>query len=86
MPIAIAVGRRSVLLAATALMLLSASLCAGAANYDWHLASRLLLGLAAGQSEALVPMITQVNPPSPFLLVPNLQHSQMLSRIRDHVA
>ncbi|KAH7349761.1 major facilitator superfamily domain-containing protein [Plectosphaerella cucumerina] len=59
MPIAIAIGRRPVLLAATALMLASAGLCAGATNYDWHLAARMILGLAAGQSEALVPMITQ---------------------------
>lgn len=60
MPVAIAIGRRPVLLAATALMLASAGLCAGATNYDWHLAARMILGLAAGQSEALVPMITQV--------------------------
>ena len=63
MPIAVAVGRRSVLLVAIALMCVSIGLCAGAGtkaeNYDWHLWSRMLLGVAAGQSEALVPMITQ---------------------------
>lgn len=63
MPIAIAVGRRSVLLVAIALMCASIGLCAGAGtaaeNYDWHLWSRMLLGVAAGQSEALVPMVTQ---------------------------
>ncbi|KAM5354630.1 hypothetical protein ACJ41O_001277 [Fusarium nematophilum] len=59
MPLGIAVGRRIVLLVATAIMILSAGLCAGAKNYEWHLAGRMVLGLAAGQSEALVPMITQ---------------------------
>lgn len=59
MPIAIAVGRRVVLLGATTIMIVSAGICAGAQNYEWHLAGRMVLGLAAGQSEALVPMITQ---------------------------
>lgn len=62
MPLGIAVGRRIVLLAATVIMILSAGLCAGAATYEWHLAGRIILGLSAGQSEALVPMITQVRP------------------------
>ncbi|KAJ9480427.1 Protein HOL1 [Pseudozyma hubeiensis] len=63
MPLAVAVGRRSVFLVATAIMCISIGLCAGAgiagAHYNWHLGARLLLGLSAGQSEALVPMITQ---------------------------
>ncbi|KAL4731651.1 hypothetical protein ACLX1H_000628 [Fusarium chlamydosporum] len=59
MPLGIAVGRRIVLIAATIVMILSAGLCAGATNYEWHLAGRIILGLSAGQSEALVPMITQ---------------------------
>ncbi|KAF5707533.1 HOL1-like transporter [Fusarium globosum] len=59
MPLGIAVGRRIVLLAATIIMILSAGLCAGATTYEWHLAGRIILGLSAGQSEALVPMITQ---------------------------
>jgi predicted MFS family arabinose efflux permease len=57
---AIAVGRRIVLLVATAIMLVGAILCALATNFDWHLGTRMLIGFAAGQSEALVPMITQV--------------------------
>jgi predicted MFS family arabinose efflux permease len=61
MPIGIAVGRRIVLLVATVIMILSAGLCAGATSYEWHLAGRIILGLSAGQSEALVPMITQVH-------------------------
>lgn len=63
MPIAIAVGRRSVLLFATAVMCVAIASCAAAGtaaeNYDWHLWSRMIMGVAAGQSEALVPMITQ---------------------------
>ncbi|PCD26671.1 hypothetical protein AU210_013093 [Fusarium oxysporum f. sp. radicis-cucumerinum] len=59
MPLGIAAGRRIVLLAATIIMILSAGLCAGATTYEWHLAGRIILGLSAGQSEALVPMITQ---------------------------
>lgn len=60
MPIAYAVGRRIVLLSSTVIIIVAASMCAVADNYDFHLWSRCLLGLAAGQSEALVPMITQV--------------------------
>lgn len=63
MPLAIAVGRRSVLLMATGLMCTTIAICAAAGtsadNYDWHLWARMFLGVAAGQSEALVPMITQ---------------------------
>jgi hypothetical protein len=59
MPLAIAVGRRSVMLGATAILIVSAILCATAKNYEWHLASRMVLGLAAGQSESVVPMIIQ---------------------------
>lgn len=62
MPLAMSVGRRIVLLVATIIMILSAGLCAGATSYEWHLAGRIILGLSAGQSEALVPMITQVRP------------------------
>lgn len=60
MPIAIAVGRRIVLLAFTLILILAAVLCVKANTYEWHLSARMVLGLCAGQSEALVPMITQV--------------------------
>jgi hypothetical protein len=60
MPIAIAVGRRIVLLTFTLILILAAILCAKTENYEWHLGARMVLGLCAGQSEALVPMITQV--------------------------
>jgi predicted MFS family arabinose efflux permease len=60
MPFAYAVGRRIVFLVSTITIIIGAILCAEARSYEWHLASRMVLGLAAGQSEALVPMITQV--------------------------
>ena len=63
MPIAIAVGRRVVLLVSTAILVISAVLCATAKSYEWHLAARMVLGLAAGQSESVVPMIVQVRLP-----------------------
>ncbi|KAI1874669.1 hypothetical protein JX265_004877 [Neoarthrinium moseri] len=59
MPIAYAVGRRVVLLVSTVIMIVGAILCAYSKNYEWHLAARMVIGLSAGQSEALVPMITQ---------------------------
>jgi len=60
MPIAVAVGRRVVFLGAIILLIVSTILCGVAKTYEWHLAARMVLGLAAGQSEALVPMMTQV--------------------------
>lgn len=60
MPLAIGIGRRIVFLIATAILGVGAVLCATAQSYDWHLGSRMVVGLAAGQSESLVPMITQV--------------------------
>lgn len=63
MPLAIAVGRRAVLLAFTLVLIVGVVLCATAKSYEWHLADRMVLGLCAGQSEALVPMITQVVSP-----------------------
>jgi hypothetical protein len=59
MPLAIAVGRRSVMLGSTAILVVAAILCATAKSFEWHLAARMVLGLAAGQSEAVVPMIVQ---------------------------
>lgn len=60
MPLAIAVGRRIVLLGFTVVLIIGSVLCATAKSYEWHLGARMVLGLCAGQSEALVPMITQV--------------------------
>ncbi|CAG8041316.1 unnamed protein product [Penicillium olsonii] len=59
MPLAIAVGRRIVLLICTLILVLGTVLCITAESYEWHLGARMLVGFAAGQSEALVPMVTQ---------------------------
>ncbi|KAJ5996502.1 hypothetical protein N7499_007180 [Penicillium canescens] len=59
MPLAIAVGRRIVLLVCTVILVVGAVLCATATSYNWHLGARMVIGISAGQSEALVPMITQ---------------------------
>lgn len=60
MPLALAIGRRPVFLASTLLLVVSAILCGFADTYKWHYGARLVLGLAAGQSEALVPLMVQV--------------------------
>ena len=59
MPLAYAIGRRLILIGSTVILVVTAVLCATAANYEWHLWARCAMGIAAGQSEALVPMITQ---------------------------
>jgi predicted MFS family arabinose efflux permease len=60
MPISYAVGRRMVLLVSTLVMVVTAAVCASTMDYNGLMAARMVLGLAAGQSEALVPMMTQV--------------------------
>lgn len=60
MPFAIGVGRRVIILISTVILVVGSVLCATAKSYEWHLGARCLVGIAAGQSEALVPMITQV--------------------------
>lgn len=64
MPLALAIGRRPVYLGALLLLIGSALLAAYSKNYGWHLGARMLLGFAAGQSEALVPMMIQVSKPN----------------------
>lgn len=59
MPIAIGIGRRSVLLGSSVVLVVAAALCAAAKSYEWQLGCHLILGLAAGQSETSVPLITQ---------------------------
>lgn len=59
MPLALAIGRRPVFLGSCVLLALATILCATQKNYEWHLAGRMILGLAAGQSEALCPLIIQ---------------------------
>lgn len=59
MPVALAIGRRPVFLASTLVLVVSAGLCAGQRSFEWHLAARCIMGLAAGQSEALCPLMVQ---------------------------
>lgn len=59
MPLALAIGRRPVFLFSTLILVLSGGLCAGQQSYTWHLAARCIMGLAAGQSEALCPLMVQ---------------------------
>jgi predicted MFS family arabinose efflux permease len=60
MPLALAIGRRPVYLLSLLILIASAVWAASAKNYNEHLGARVLLGFAAGQSEALVPMMIQV--------------------------
>ncbi|KAL5115153.1 hypothetical protein ACEQ8H_006989 [Pleosporales sp. CAS-2024a] len=59
MPLALAIGRRPVYLGALVILIAGAVLAAQARDYNWHLGARMMLGFAAGQSEALVPMMIQ---------------------------
>ncbi|KAH6629615.1 major facilitator superfamily domain-containing protein [Boeremia exigua] len=59
MPLALAIGRRPVYLLSLLILIGSAVWAAYARNYNEHLGARMLLGFAAGQSEALVPMMIQ---------------------------
>jgi len=58
-PLAMAVGRRPVYLASLVVLIAGAVLAAYSESYEWQLGARMVLGLAAGQSEALVPMMIQ---------------------------
>ncbi|ORY01676.1 major facilitator superfamily domain-containing protein [Clohesyomyces aquaticus] len=73
MPLALAIGRRSVYLGSLLVLIASAVWAARAKDYNSHLGARMLLGFAAGQSEALVPMMIQeihfVHERSTFLMV-----------------
>ena len=60
MPLALAIGRRPVYLFSLLLLIAASVWAANAKNYNEHLGARMLLGFAAGQSEALVPMMIQV--------------------------
>lgn len=60
MPLALAIGRRPVYLLSLLILIASAIWAAYAKTYNAHLGARMLLGFAAGQSEALVPMMIQV--------------------------
>ncbi|KAK2729802.1 major facilitator superfamily transporter [Colletotrichum kahawae] len=59
MPIAVAVGRRPVILASNVLLFLAAVLCATNRNYYWHLGGRMVAAFAAAQCQALALLILQ---------------------------
>lgn len=60
MPLAMAIGRRPVFLASALVLLCGSIWCAASTSLGSHIAGRNILSLAAGQSEALCPMIIQV--------------------------
>jgi len=57
MPIALAVGRRPVFIFSCALLFIGCIVASQVTNYEYHLAIRIVIGFAAGQSEALVPLM-----------------------------
>lgn len=59
MPLCVAIGRRPVFLGTLVLCIASAIWCANAKSLSSHIAGRNIFSLAAGQSEALAPMIVQ---------------------------
>ncbi|KAG4435696.1 hypothetical protein IFR05_008831 [Cadophora sp. M221] len=78
MPLALAIGRRPVFLGSCVIQVVSLILCATNQGYAWHFAARCILGLAAGQSEALCPlMISEV-----FFLHERARYQQFFSSIQ----
>lgn len=63
MPLALAVGRRPVYLASCLILILGGTLAAYSKDYEMHLGTRMLLGIGAGNSEALVPMMLVTKDP-----------------------
>jgi MFS family permease len=57
MPLALVVGRRPVFLGSCLILILGGILAAYSRDYEMHLGVRMLLGIGAGNSEALVPMM-----------------------------
>ncbi|KAI5477293.1 hypothetical protein MNV49_006514 [Pseudohyphozyma bogoriensis] len=56
-PMALAVGRRPIYLFSCALLFIACIIAGQNTNYEYHLAIRIVIGFAAGQSEALVPLM-----------------------------
>jgi predicted MFS family arabinose efflux permease len=69
MPVALAVGRRPVFLGSLLLLTVSGIWCASSKSLTSHLAGRAFMSLAAGQSEALCPMMVAVSLPSTLVLL-----------------
>lgn len=59
MPVAMAAGRRIVFLASIVVMIAGGLWCALSTSLDSHIAGRAIMSLAAGQSEALAPLMVQ---------------------------
>ncbi|KAJ6010437.1 hypothetical protein N7451_001849 [Penicillium sp. IBT 35674x] len=59
MPWAFTIGRRPVFLASILLLLAGGVWCQCSTSLDSHIAGRVIMSLAAGQSEALAPLIIQ---------------------------
>ncbi|EKG19144.1 Major facilitator superfamily [Macrophomina phaseolina MS6] len=57
MPLAVAVGRRPILLLSTLLLFVGAVLCATNQSFAWHLGARCLVSFAGAQCQALVLLI-----------------------------
>ena len=60
MPMAMAIGRRPVFLASALILVIGSVWCAASQSLGSHIAGRNIMSLAAGQSEALCPLIIQV--------------------------
>jgi MFS family permease len=59
MPLSVAIGRRPVFLCSLVLLVIAGIWCALSTSLSSHIAGRNVYSLAAGQSEALAPMIVQ---------------------------
>lgn len=59
MPMAMVIGRRPVFLFSMFVLILGGLWCALSTSLDSHIAGRAIMSLAAGQSEALAPMMVQ---------------------------
>lgn len=59
MPLALTIGRRPIFLGSMVVMMAGGVWCACSRSLGSHIAGRAIMSLAAGQSEALSPMIVQ---------------------------
>lgn len=59
MPLALTIGRRPIFLGSMLIMIAGGIWCACSKSLESHIAGRAVMSLAAGQSEALAPMIVQ---------------------------
>ncbi|KAK4054340.1 hypothetical protein OIO90_003573 [Microbotryomycetes sp. JL221] len=57
MPVALAIGRRPVYIGSCVILVVACIVASFNTSYEYHLACRIIIGFAAGQSEALVPLM-----------------------------